>query len=124
MIRVALVDDQMLVRQGIRSLLELSGDIGVVAEAADGEEALGAIASTRRGRRPARRAHAPAVGHRRPARAARSRPRLPTILLTTFSDDSVALEGVRAGARGFLLKDVTPRTAHAGRAHGGRAAAR
>ena len=40
MIRIVLVDDQTLVRQGIRSLLELSGDIEIVAEASDGEEGL------------------------------------------------------------------------------------
>ena len=44
MIRVALVDDQTLVRQGIRSLLELAGDIAIVAEAEDGEQALAIIA--------------------------------------------------------------------------------
>ena len=43
MIRIVLVDDQTLVRQGIRSLLELSGDIEIVAEAPDGEEGLVAV---------------------------------------------------------------------------------
>jgi len=106
-IRVALVDDQTLVRQGIRSLLELSGDIGVVVEAVDGEEALAAIASTDvdvvlLDVRMPRRSGLDVL------RALRDRGReVPTILLTTFSDDSVALEGLRAGARGFLLKDVS-----------------
>jgi DNA-binding NarL/FixJ family response regulator len=106
-IRVALVDDQTLVRQGIRSLLELSGDIGVVVESVDGEEALGAIASTD--------VDVVLLDVRMPRRSGidvlrelRARGReVPTILLTTFSDDSVALEGLRAGARGFLLKDVS-----------------
>ena len=43
MIRVVLVDDQTLVRRGIRSLLELAGDVAIVAEAADGEEGMAAI---------------------------------------------------------------------------------
>jgi DNA-binding NarL/FixJ family response regulator len=106
-IRVALVDDQMLVRQGIRSLLELSGDIGVVVEAADGDEALGVITSTDvdvvlLDVRMPRRSGIDVL------RALRDRGReVPTILLTTFSDNSVVLEGLRAGARGFLLKDVS-----------------
>ena len=107
MIRVALVDDQTLVRQGIRSLLELSGDIGVVVEAADGDEAVRAIEGTE--------VDVVLLDVRMPRRSGvevlrelRDRGReVPAILLTTFSDDSVALEGVRAGARGFLLKDVS-----------------
>jgi DNA-binding NarL/FixJ family response regulator len=106
-IRVALVDDQTLVRQGIRSLLELSEDIGVVVEAADGEEALRVITEAN--------VDVVLLDVRMPRRSGlevlrelRDRGRqVPTILLTTFSDDSVALEGVRAGARGFLLKDVS-----------------
>jgi DNA-binding NarL/FixJ family response regulator len=106
-IRVVLVDDQTLVRRGIRSLLELSGDIGIVAEAADGDEALVVI----RRERP----DAVLLDVRMPKRTgievlrelhhAGELP--PTILLTTFDDDEVLLEGVKAGARGYLLKDVT-----------------
>jgi DNA-binding NarL/FixJ family response regulator len=106
MIRVALVDDQTLVRQGIRSLLELSDDIRVVVEAADGEQGLRVIAETR--------PDVMLLDVRMPKRsgldvlrALRDSGReVPTILLTTFDDDAVALEGVRAGAKGFLLKDV------------------
>ena len=107
MIRVALVDDQTLVRQGIRSLLELSDDIRVVVEAADGAEALRVVAE----------AHPDVVllDVRMPKRSGLEVLRdlqdsgraVPTVLLTTFDDDAVALEGVRAGAKGFLLKDVT-----------------
>jgi len=107
MIRVVLVDDQNLIRQGVRSLLELTGDIVVVAEAADGDEGLSAI----------RREHPDVVllDLRMPKkdgvevlrilRAEGSLP--PTIILTTFDDDSALLEAVRAGAKGFLLKDVS-----------------
>ncbi len=107
MIRVVLVDDQTLVRRGIRSLLELSGDIGIVAEAADGDEALDVI----RRERP----DAVLLDVRMPKRTGvevlrelhRAGELPPTILLTTFDDDEVLLEGVKAGARGYLLKDVT-----------------
>ncbi|RMH22329.1 MAG: DNA-binding response regulator [Acidobacteria bacterium] len=107
MIRVCLVEDQTLVRQGLRSLLELVDDVEVVAEAVDGEEALAVIPS-----------HDPDVvllDLRLPRKsglevletlsAAGNLP--PTIILTTFDDDELLLAGVRAGARGFLLKDVS-----------------
>jgi DNA-binding NarL/FixJ family response regulator len=106
MIRVALVDDQTLVRQGIRSLLELSDDIRVVVEASDGEQGLRVIAEAR--------PDVTLLDVRMPKRSGLdvlrelrdSGREVPTILLTTFDDDAVALEGVRAGAKGFLLKDV------------------
>ena len=107
MIRVALIDDQTLVRKGIRGLLETTDDIRVVAEASDGEEGVRVIAETAPDvvlldvRMPRRNG----VEVLRDARLA---DRLPaTILLTTFDDDAVLLEGIRAGARGFLLKDVS-----------------
>jgi DNA-binding NarL/FixJ family response regulator len=106
-IRVAVVDDQTRMRQGLRSLLELTSDIQVVTEAADGDEALRAILETR----PdvvlldVRMPKGSGIDVLRQLRRAGSE--APAILLTTFSDDSVALEGVRAGARGFLLKDVS-----------------
>jgi len=106
-IRVALADDQTLVRQGIRSLLELSDDIRVVVEAADGEEALRAIAEAD----PdvllldVRMPRASGLDVLRQLRG--SGREVPAILLTTFSDDAAALEGVRAGAKGYLLKDVS-----------------
>ena len=107
MIRIVLVDDQTLVRQGIRSLLELSGDIEIVAEASDGEEGLVVI----RRERPdvvlldVRMPKKGGVDVLRELQAEGSPP--PTILLTTFDDDEVLLEGMKAGARGYLLKDVS-----------------
>lgn len=107
MIRVCIVDDHTLVRQGIRSLLGLADDITVVAEAADGDAAIAAIA-----------AHTPDVvllDLRMPGRdgigtltALRERAvEVPVLVLTTFDDDELVLEALRAGARGYLLKDVT-----------------
>jgi DNA-binding NarL/FixJ family response regulator len=107
MIRVVLVDDQTLVRQGIKSLLELAGDIAIVAEAADGEEGLAVIArecpdvvllDVRMPRKGGLE-----VLHE--LQAANALP--PTILLTTFDDDEALLEAVKTGARGYLLKDVS-----------------
>ena len=107
MIRVCIVEDQTLVREGIRSLLALDPGITVVAEASDGEEALAAI--------PASRPDVVLLDMRMPRlsglevvrrlSAAGTLP--PTIILTTFDDDENVLEGVRAGARGYLLKDVS-----------------
>lgn len=107
MIRVMLVDDQTLVRQGVRSLLELSEEIEVVAEAPDGEAAV-----------PMAQEVQPDVmllDMRMPGMSgldvllalkdAQAQP--PTIILTTFDDDQLVLAGIRAGARGYLLKDVS-----------------
>ncbi|WP_114856414.1 response regulator transcription factor [Brachybacterium sp. YJGR34] len=106
MTRVIVVDDQALVREGIRTLLQLAG-IDVVAEAEDGRAALAAV-----------EAHRPDVvlmDLRMPRydglwaleqlRAAEST--VPALVLTTFDDDQLVLEALQAGARGYLLKDVT-----------------
>jgi DNA-binding NarL/FixJ family response regulator len=106
-IRVVLVDDQTLVRQGIRSLLELAGDIEIAAEAHDGNDAVAVI----RRERPdvvlldVRMPGKSGVDVLRELQSAGDL--LPTILLTTFDDDQVLLDGVKAGARGYLLKDVS-----------------
>jgi DNA-binding NarL/FixJ family response regulator len=107
LIRVALVDDQTLMRQGLRSLLDLTDDIRVVMEASDGEQALAALrkAETDVLLLDVRMPRASGLDVLRELREIGRA--TPTILLTTFSDDSVALEGVRAGAKGFLLKDVS-----------------
>ncbi|HEY9422349.1 MAG TPA: response regulator transcription factor [Thermoanaerobaculia bacterium] len=107
MIRVALIDDQTLLRKGLRGLLDLTEDIRVVAEASDGEEALALIAGTELDvvlldvRMPK------LTGVEVLKRLRQEGRQLPTILLTTFDDDTALLEGIRAGARGFLLKDVS-----------------
>ena len=107
MIRLAIVDDQTLVRRGIRSLLELAGEFEVVGEAADGDEAIVMIRRTRPEvllldvRMPRRNG----LDVLRELQDAGDLP--PTILLTTFDDDEALLAGMRAGARGYLLKDVT-----------------
>lgn len=106
-VRVLVVDDQTLVRNGVRSLLDLSGDVNVVGEARDGREALAAIDGL-----------APDVvllDLRMPVldglgvlNALAERDRAPAVIvLTTFDDDEALFRAMRLGARGYLLKDVT-----------------
>lgn len=106
MIRVVLVDDQTLIRQGVRSLLALSDDIEVVGEASDGQEALEIV--------PKLKPDVLLLDLRMPnmnglqvleALAERDQ-QPPTLILTTFDDDELVLGGIRAGAKGYLLKDV------------------
>lgn len=107
MIRVVLVDDQTLVRKGVRSLLSLLPDIEVVDEASDGADALDRI--------PAAAPDIVLLDIRMPGMNGLAvlrklaRPDRPPhfILLTTFDDAEVLLEGCKLGARGFLLKDVS-----------------
>jgi DNA-binding NarL/FixJ family response regulator len=107
MIRVVLADDQMLVRRGIRALLELAGDIAIVAEASDGDEAIAIVQRESPDvvlldlRMPGK--DGVAVLRALFERGSTS----PTIVLTTFDDDEALLDAVKAGARGFLLKDVS-----------------
>ena len=107
MISVCLVDDQNLVRQGVRSLLDLAEDIRVVAECADGAQAVLEI--------PRIKPDVVLLDLRMPnmsglevLQALSARNELPpTIILTTFDDDQLVLQGLKAGARGYLLKDVS-----------------
>jgi len=107
MIKVVLVDDQTLVRSGIKGLLDLTDDIRVVAEANDGNAALDVLASTHPDvvlldvRMPGRNGIEVLKGVKALG------PLPPTILLTTFDDDDALLQGMRAGAKGFLLKDIS-----------------
>src|SRR5690606_13115239 len=107
MIRVCLVDDQTLVRHGIRRLLELSDEVEVVAEADDGLAALEAVERSRPDvvlldLRMPRHDGIWTLEALREAGA-----EVPVLVLTTFDDDELVLRALRAGARGYLLKDVT-----------------
>ena len=107
MIRVLIVEDQTLGREGLERVLELTDDIAVVARAADGEEGLKML-----------RQSSPDVillDVRMPKMTGiefleslqEAGDATPAILLTTFDDDSALLQGIRLGARGYLLKDVS-----------------
>jgi len=122
-IRVLIVDDHAVVREGLRSFLELQDGIAVAGEAADGDEAVDAVDRLRPdvvlmdlvmpkadGVEAMRRLRERSL----PARV---------IVLTSFLDDERLLPAIRAGAAGYLLKNAQPqelaraiRTAHAGEA--------
>lgn len=105
-IRILLVDDQTMFRDGLRVLLSSQRDFEIVGEAANGEEALRKAASLRPdvvlmdlrmpvldGAAATRRLHA-------------SQPQCRVIVLTTFDEDEAVFDGLRAGATGYLLKDA------------------
>ena len=107
MIRVCLVEDQTLVRQGIQTLLGLVDDIEVVAEAQNGDDALAIIPQVK----PdvvLLDMYLPKRSGLDVLRALREADTLPpTLVLTTFDDDQLVIGALRAGAKGFLLKDVS-----------------
>ena len=107
-LRLALADDQALVRRGLRALLEQLGGLEVVVEAEDGAALLAALQQTRvdvlvSDVRMPRHSGIEVV------RALRARgDYTPAILLTTFDDAALLQGAVQAGAQGFLLKDAAP----------------
>ncbi|HWH12374.1 MAG TPA: response regulator transcription factor [Solirubrobacteraceae bacterium] len=101
-LRVVIADDQPMMRAGFRAVLEATGDIVVVAEAANGSEAVRLAGE-----------HAPDVilmDIRMPVmdgiEATRRLPRQRVLILTTFGLDEYIIDALRAGASGFLLKDA------------------
>ncbi|MEM9597569.1 MAG: response regulator transcription factor [Acidobacteriota bacterium] len=107
MIRTFIVDDQQLVREGLKSLLRLVEDVRVIGEAADGRGAIERVPEIA----PdllLLDLRMPGMGGVDVLRALQADGRLPpTLILTTFDDDDQLLASLRAGARGFLLKDVS-----------------
>ncbi len=105
-IRILLVDGHHIVRQGIRLLLEREGDLQVMGEASTGREALAAIEEAR----PdvvVLDAQLPDMAGAEVCRHIAARhPGLATVILTTLRDEASVLSCVRAGARGYLLKDA------------------
>ena len=108
MIRVLLADDQPLLRMGFRMVLDAQDDIDVVGEAPDGRAAVDEVQRVR-----------PDVvvmdvrmpdmdGIEATRRIAAAAPETRVLILTTFDLDEYAVAGLRAGASGFLLKDVLP----------------
>jgi len=107
MIRVGIVDDQRLVREGLRSLLALTDDLRAVFEASDATEARQLLASNPVDvllldvRMPGM------SGPQLLSKLADEGHQPPTLVLTTFDDDEALVDSLHAGARGFLLKDVS-----------------
>jgi DNA-binding NarL/FixJ family response regulator len=109
-IRVVIADDQALFREGLRTLLSTRPEVDVVGEAANGLEALAMVAQLQ-----------PAVvlmdlqmpemdGIQATARMRDRHPEIPVLVLTTFDDDANLFGALRAGAAGYLLKDVSSET--------------
>lgn len=107
MIRVVLADDQTLVRQGFRLLLEMEPDIQVIGQAGNGREAIQLVKALR-----------PDVvlmdvrmpemdGVEATRQLSVQAPEVGVIILTTFKEDEIVFEGLKAGARGYLLKDIS-----------------
>jgi DNA-binding NarL/FixJ family response regulator len=110
MIRVALVDDQFLVRAGLRALLERAEDITVVGEAEDGAGAV-ALARVELPDVVLMDIRMPGLDGLAATRQIVADQRLRAVrvvMLTTFDTDEHVFDAIRAGAAGFLLKDVSP----------------
>jgi DNA-binding NarL/FixJ family response regulator len=106
-IRVLLVDDQTLVRQGIRLLLEIEPDIQVVGQAANGREAI-QQAEALHPEVVLMDVRMPEMDGVAATRELSTRfPEIGVIILTTFEDNEIVFEGLKAGARGYLLKDIS-----------------
>jgi DNA-binding NarL/FixJ family response regulator len=122
-IRIAIVDDQALVRTGFRMVLEAEADLEVVGEAGDGATAIDLARSTAIDvmLMDVRMPGIDGIAATAAVTAAAAAPRV--IVLTTFDLDEYAFAAIRAGASGFLLKDARPheltaaiRTVHSGEA--------
>jgi DNA-binding NarL/FixJ family response regulator len=105
-IDVLLVDDQSLLREGLRTLLELHADLRVVGEAGDGLDAERLVERFRPGvvlmdlRMPRRN------GVEATRRITTRWPNVQVLVLTTYDDDELVFQSIEAGASGYLLKDV------------------
>jgi two-component system, NarL family, response regulator LiaR len=121
MIRVLIADDHAVVREGLRAFLALQDDVEVVGEAADGEEAVQAVARLEPDVALVDLVMPRVDGIEAIGRIRVQRPQTRVIVLTSFVDEDKMLPAVRAGAVGYLLKDVQPqdlvsaiRTVHGG----------
>jgi DNA-binding NarL/FixJ family response regulator len=123
-IRVLIVDDQRLMRDGLRVLLELQDGIAIVGEAGNGVEALAQVAATQPdvALMDVRMPQMNGVEATRALRERGDRPRI--LVLTTFDDDQYVFDALKAGAAGYVLKDLPAadlaaaiRTVHNGGVH-------
>ena len=106
--RVLLVDDHAVVRQGLRTFLDLQDDIEVVGEARDGVEAL-SLAQELDPDVVLMDLIMPRMDGIETVRRMKSaQPRIQILVLTSFGDDQKVFAAIRAGATGFLLKDISP----------------
>ncbi|GAB4116283.1 MAG: two-component system response regulator YdfI [Roseiflexaceae bacterium] len=106
-IRVLITDDHLIVREGLRLILETADGIEIVGEAADGHACLALVEQTNPDvvlidLRMPHMDGLTAIEHLR-----RSHPDLAIVILTSYNEDSLMLRGLQAGARGYLLKDTS-----------------
>lgn len=123
-IRVLIVDDQRLMRDGLRALLELQDGLAIVGEAGGGHDALAQVAATAPDvvLMDVRMPQMSGVEATRALRERGDRPRI--LILTTFDDDQYVFDALKAGAAGYVLKDLPAaelaaaiRTVHGGGVH-------
>jgi two-component system, NarL family, response regulator LiaR len=107
-IRVLVADDHAVVREGLRAFLALQDDVEVVGEAADGEEAVAAVATLQPDVALVDLVMPGVDGLEAIKRIRASNAPTRVIVLTSFADEDKMLPAVRAGAVGYLLKDVDP----------------
>jgi NarL family two-component system response regulator YdfI len=106
MTKILIADDHLIIRQGLRLILETEDDFELVGESADGAEALQRCAEL----------HPDVVlmdlrmpgmdGITAIEKLRQTQPEIAVVILTTFNEDELMLRGIRAGAKGFLLKDT------------------
>ena len=105
MIRVLITDDHLIIREGLRLILETADDIEVVGEAADGAECLQLV--------PKLNPHLILMDLQMPRmdgitaieQLRKTHPDIAIVILTTYNEDDLMIRGLQAGARGYLLKD-------------------
>jgi two-component system, NarL family, response regulator YdfI len=105
-IRVLITDDHLIVREGLRLILETTEGIDIVGEASDGAECLRLVTELKpdvilMDLQMPRMDGITAIGHLR-----REHPEIAIVILTTFNEDDLMIHGLQAGARGYLLKDT------------------
>jgi NarL family two-component system response regulator YdfI len=106
-IRVMITDDHLIVREGLRLILETAEGIDIVGEASDGAECLQLVPELKPNvilmdLQMPRMDGITAIGHLR-----REHPEIAIVILTTFNEDDLMVRGLQAGARGYLLKDTS-----------------
>ena len=106
-IRILIADDHLIIRQGLRLILETEEDFDLVGEAIDGAEALRLCAETK--------PEVVLMDLRMPGLTAIERlrveqPEIAVVILTTFNEDDLMMRGLQAGAKGYLLKDTDRET--------------
>ncbi|MBS0406257.1 MAG: response regulator transcription factor [Proteobacteria bacterium] len=105
-LRLLVADDQPIIRRGLALMLDAEDDIEVVGQAADGQQAL-ELAHALHPDVVVMDLHMPRVGGVAATRLLSAQlPRVAVVVLTTFDDDELVFEAVRAGARAYLLKDA------------------